>query len=84
MPGPGFPVANKILFKYEQDRAYRLHRQKVRVGWGWAPVWWWKEVIAFFQVTFIHPLVCVFCYVGKLCSLLKTEQNVINAKKIVL
>lgn len=30
MPGPGFPVANKILYKYEQDRAYRLHRQKVR------------------------------------------------------
>ncbi|XP_048733157.2 annexin A6-like isoform X2 [Ostrea edulis] len=29
MPGPGFPVANKILYKYEQDRAYRLHRQKV-------------------------------------------------------
>lgn len=28
MPG-GFPVASKILHKYEQDRAYRLHRQKV-------------------------------------------------------
>ena len=34
MPGPGFPVANKILYKYEQDRAYRLHRQKVRGGGG--------------------------------------------------
>ncbi|XP_071159427.1 annexin A6-like isoform X12 [Mytilus edulis] len=28
MPGT-FPVASKILHKYEQDRAYRLHRQKV-------------------------------------------------------
>lgn len=28
MPG-SFPVASKILHKYEQDRAYRLHRQKV-------------------------------------------------------
>ena len=34
MPGPGFPVANKILYKYEQDRAYRLHRQKVRGDGG--------------------------------------------------
>lgn len=32
MPGPGFPVANKILYKYEQDRAYRLHRQKVNAS----------------------------------------------------
>lgn len=30
MPG-SFPVASKILHKYEQDRAYRLHRQKVGI-----------------------------------------------------
>lgn len=72
MPGPGFPVANKILYKYEQDRAYRLHRQKVRVRVGMG---YWEEVIGFKY----HLL--TLCYVGKICNLLKTEKMLLMYKK---
>lgn len=54
MPGPGFPVANKILYKYEQDRAYRLHRQKVRVRVGGGVMGRGYRS----QVPFINPLLC--------------------------
>lgn len=56
MPGPGFPVANKILYKYEQDRAYRLHRQKVRVGGGGGGGVLGRGYRS--QVPFINPLLC--------------------------
>lgn len=70
MPGPGFPVANKILYKYEQDRAYRLHRQKVRVGGGG-----WEEGIG------LKYHLLTLCYVGKICNLLKTEKMLLMYKK---
>lgn len=54
MPGPGFPVANKILYKYEQDRAYRLHRQKVRIRVGGGVMGRGYRS----QVPFIDPLLC--------------------------
>lgn len=79
MPGPGFPVANKILYKYEQDRAYRLHRQKVRGGGGVV-----GRGYSFLSSVIHSPISICLLLCWKNLQLVEDCENVINAKKFVL